>query len=111
MPVPEELVLLPGRCAVSAGPETFAWMDLALCGGLPAGLFIGPEGEQQHEKPAREAEAKAVCANCLAVGECLDYALANEIRYGVFGGTGEDERKAMRENLRRRMRAAERRAA
>ena len=91
--------------------DSFAWLDLALCGGLPPDLFIGPDGEQQHEKPAREAEAKGVCGNCLVVGECLDYALAGGIRYGVFGGTGEDERRMMRENLRRRMRAAERRAA
>ncbi len=76
--------------------DAFAWQDAAACAGLPPDLFFGPDGEQQHEKPAREAEAKAVCANCLVVGECLDYALASRIRFGVFGGTGEDERKALR---------------
>ena len=90
--------------------EAFAWQDAALCVGLPD-LFFGPEGEQQHEKPGREAEAKKVCASCLVRAACLEDALVNGIRFGVFGGTGEDERQALRENLRRRMRAAERRAA
>ena len=91
--------------------DTFAWLDLALCGGLPPDLFIGRDGEQQHEKPAREAAAKAVCANCPVRRECLDYAIRRDIRFGVFGGTGEDERQAMRENRSRRIRAAGRRAA
>jgi WhiB family redox-sensing transcriptional regulator len=91
--------------------ETFTWLDLALCGALPPDLFFGPEGEQQHEKPGREAAAKKVCARCMVRAACLDDAVTNGIRFGVFGGTGEDERRVMRENLRRRMRAAERRAA
>jgi WhiB family redox-sensing transcriptional regulator len=91
--------------------DAFAWQDAAACAGLPPDLFFGREGEQQHEKPEREAEAKAVCARCMVRAACLDDALVNGIRFGVFGGTGEEQRKAMRENLRRRTRAAERRAA
>jgi WhiB family redox-sensing transcriptional regulator len=91
--------------------DTFAWLDLALCGGLPPDLFIGPDGEQQHEKPARAAAAKAVCANCLVVRECLDYAITGGIRFGVFGGTGEDERQALQRNYVRRPGAAKGRAA
>ena len=96
---------------MSVTADNFTWLDLALCGGLPPDLFIGPDGEQSHEKPEREAAAKAVCENCLVRAACLDYALAGGIRFGVFGGTGEDERRVMRENLKRRMRAAERRAS
>ena len=91
--------------------EAFAWQDAAACRNGPRDVFFGAEGEQQHEKPAREAAAKAVCARCMVRAACLDDALTNGVRFGVFGGTGEDERKAMRENLRRRMRAAERRAS
>jgi len=90
---------------------TFAWLDLALCGGLPPDLFIGRDGEQQHEKPAREAAAKAVCANCLVRRECLDYAIGRDIRFGVFGGTGEDERQALRRNYVRQLGAAKARKA
>jgi WhiB family transcriptional regulator, redox-sensing transcriptional regulator len=91
--------------------EAFTWQNAAACQSGPLGLFFGPEGEQQHEKPAREAEAKKVCARCPVRAACLDDALVNGLRFGVFGGTGEDERRAIRDNLRRRMRAAERRAS
>lgn len=88
--------------------ETFGWQDFAACRYGPLDLFFGPDGEQQHVKPAREAEAKRICARCPVRTACLDDALVNGTRFGVFGGTGEDERKTMRENLRRRVRAAER---
>jgi WhiB family transcriptional regulator, redox-sensing transcriptional regulator len=91
--------------------EAFEWQNAAACRNGPPDVFFGPEGEQQHEKPAREAEAKRICASCLVRAACLDDALANGVRFGVFGGTGEDERRMMRENLRRRVRAAERRAS
>jgi WhiB family transcriptional regulator, redox-sensing transcriptional regulator len=91
--------------------DAFEWQNAAACRNGPLGLFFGLEGEQQHEKPEREAEAKKVCARCMVRAACLDDALVNGIPFGVFGGTGEEERKAMRENLRRRMRAAELRAS
>jgi WhiB family transcriptional regulator, redox-sensing transcriptional regulator len=96
---------------VNITADSFTWMDAALCRGLPPGLFFGAESEQQHEKPVREAAAKRVCARCLVRVACLDDALAGEIRFGVFGGTGEDERRLLRDNRRRRIRAAERRAS
>ena len=91
--------------------ETFTWLDLALCGALPPDLFFGPEGEQQHEKPGREAAAKKVCARCMVRAACLDDAVTNGIRFGVFGGTGEDERQALRRNYVRHVGAAKARAA
>ena len=91
--------------------DSLSWMDAAACAGLPPSIFFGRESEQQHEKPAREAAAKRVCACCPVRVACLEDALAGGIRFGVFGGTGEDERGRLRENLRRRTRAAERRAS
>jgi WhiB family transcriptional regulator, redox-sensing transcriptional regulator len=91
--------------------ETFKWQNAAACRYGPLDLFFGPEGEQQHEKPPREAAAKKICARCSVRAACLDDAVTNGVRFGVFGGTGEDERRAMRDNLRRRMRAAEVRAS
>ena len=80
------------------GPGPFGWQNAAACRYGPLDLFFGPEGEQQHEKPAREAEAKKICARCPVRAACLDEAVANGIRFGVFGGTGEDERQAIRRN-------------
>ena len=84
------------------GPGAFGWQDAAACRYAPLGLFFGPEGEQWHEKEAREAAAKNVCARCPVRAACLDDAVTNGIRFGVFGGTGEDERQAIRRNYVRR---------
>ncbi len=37
--------------------------------------------------------ARAVCAECPVQGICLEYALANRIEHGVWGGTSERERR------------------
>jgi WhiB family redox-sensing transcriptional regulator len=39
------------------------------------------------------AEAKAVCARCLMVAECLTYATETRQQHGVWGGLDEDERE------------------
>lgn len=96
---------------MSAGTGAFGWQDAAACAGLPLDLFFGPEGEQQHEKPGREAAAKAVCVHCPVRAACLDDALTRGIRFGVFGGTSEDERRAMRRNYVRQLGAAKARKA
>src|SRR5438270_80471 len=40
----------------------------------------------------REAAAKAVCAPCPVLRECLDWALHTQERWGVWGGTTPEER-------------------
>lgn len=47
------------------------------------------------ESPKRIAKAKAMCAECPAITQCLEYALNQEIEFGIFGGTTPQERKAM----------------
>jgi WhiB family redox-sensing transcriptional regulator len=42
------------------------------------------------------ARAKAVCAGCPVREACLEFALANAERWGVWGGTSERQRRAMR---------------
>ncbi len=42
------------------------------------------------------ARAKAVCARCLVRAECLSYALDSGQESGVWGGTSEEERQALR---------------
>jgi WhiB family redox-sensing transcriptional regulator len=42
------------------------------------------------------ARAKAVCAGCPVREACLEFALANDERWGVWGGTSERQRRAMR---------------
>lgn len=44
------------------------------------------------------SEAKAVCRDCPARTECLDAGLHEQ--YGIWGGTSEEDRKALRKRLR-----------
>lgn len=68
--------------------ESPAFMADALCIEYPAVEFFPRKG--QTAGPAR-----AVCAVCLVVDECLRYALAIPGMPGVWGGTIEQERRRM----------------
>lgn len=47
------------------------------------------------ESPKKIAKAKSLCGQCPAITKCLEYALDQEIEFGIFGGTTPQERKAM----------------
>lgn len=47
------------------------------------------------EKGTSSRDAKRVCASCEVRAECLEYALANEERFGVWGGLSERERRKL----------------
>lgn len=68
------------------------WMDRGACVGMNADLFFPPRGVHT----ADMAEAKAVCAGCPVEQTCRDYALRHHIKYGLWGGTTERERRAIR---------------
>jgi WhiB family transcriptional regulator, redox-sensing transcriptional regulator len=82
------------------------WQDRAACRGIDSLLFFGPDGEPRGEREIREAKAKAVCASCPVQAQCLEYALANSIRYGIWGGLNEEERVRERRRRARRPDAA-----
>jgi WhiB family redox-sensing transcriptional regulator len=42
------------------------------------------------------AAAKTVCAHCAVRAECLGFALGTGQEHGVWGGTSEEERRALR---------------
>lgn len=96
-PHPYGLGTLPALMDVSVG-----WEKDARCRGEDSALFFGPnQFEPKHERLAREAAAKVVCANCPAVGPCREYALSNGELYGVWGGLGEGDRRALLAGRRR----------
>lgn len=41
-------------------------------------------------------QAKSVCRNCSAIDSCLKWALESDQEAGVWGGTSEEERKAIK---------------
>ncbi|EYT79410.1 MULTISPECIES: WhiB family transcriptional regulator [unclassified Streptomyces] len=70
------------------------WREHAACRHEDPDLFfpIGTTG------PAlvQTEQAKAVCGRCPVREECLRWALDTDQTIGVWGGTGEDERRALR---------------
>ena len=83
-----------------------SWQDRAACTGMDAQLFFAPDGERGQEREIREAKAKAVCALCPVRAQCLDYALGNSIKQGIWGGLNQEERARERRRRARGLRAA-----
>jgi len=81
------------------------WRDEAACADVDPDLFfpVGVTGPAVHQIAA----AKAVCEGCACRTQCLEFAITTNQEYGVWGGTSEEERRA----LRRAWRAGQRRAA
>lgn len=47
-------------------------------------------------EPLDVAGCKSICKHCPVIGLCLDYAIANDERFGVWGGLDRKERKAVK---------------
>ncbi|WP_405010169.1 WhiB family transcriptional regulator [Kitasatospora sp. NBC_01539] len=86
--------------------RTFGWQLRAACRERDSALFFHPAGERGEPHEARDAAAKTVCTRCPVRRQCLEYALAAGEQYGVWGGTTEDERRALRSRRRRAARTA-----
>ena len=73
------------------------WHARAACIGEMGTVFYPPmRPERRSVKNAREQRAKAVCEGCSVREECLDHALANNERYGIWGGLTDAERRNLR---------------
>ena len=72
------------------------WERQAACRGLDPTIFY-PVSEED------AAEAKSVCRDCSIRQPCLEYALGERERDGVWGGATERERRRI---IRRRRRSA-----
>jgi WhiB family redox-sensing transcriptional regulator len=74
-----------------------AWRERAACLGDMAAAFYPPlRPENRSVKHAREQQAKALCASCVVRENCLDQALAQGERYGIWGGLTDTERRHLR---------------
>jgi WhiB family redox-sensing transcriptional regulator len=65
------------------------WADDAACVDRDPRLFFPERGEDTRA-------AKAVCRDCPARNECLEYALEHRIIFGIWGGLSEAERRRIR---------------
>lgn len=73
--------------AAADGP--LSWQDRALCAQTDPEAFFP-------EKGGSTREAKKVCASCDVRSECLEYALENDERFGIWGGLSERERRKLK---------------
>lgn len=66
-----------------------AWQVDALCAQTDPEAFFP-------EKGGSTRDAKKVCGACAVRSECLEYALGNDERFGIWGGLSERERRRLR---------------
>ena len=66
-----------------------AWQADALCAQTDPEAFFP-------EKGGSTRDAKKVCGSCAVRAQCLEYALANDERFGIWGGLSERERRRLR---------------
>jgi WhiB family transcriptional regulator, redox-sensing transcriptional regulator len=87
----------PGRLAARLrrqwmGPipvEIQPWYERAACLDKDADCFFP-------EKGGSTRAAKRICQTCTVQTECLEYALANDERFGIWGGLSERERRRLK---------------
>jgi WhiB family redox-sensing transcriptional regulator len=62
-----------------------SWRDEAVCAQIGSDLWFP-------EKGGSARRAKEICETCPVRVECLEYALAQDEQFGVFGGMSRKER-------------------
>jgi WhiB family redox-sensing transcriptional regulator len=63
-----------------------AWMAMGNCRNYPPAVFFPSDG-------VGVDRARKICADCPVSATCLEYALAERIEHGVWGGCSERERR------------------
>ena len=78
-----------GLWSAGLDAEVQSWQERALCAETDPEAFFP-------EKGGSTREAKKICTGCEVKAECLEYALANDERFGIWGGLSERERRRLR---------------
>ena len=93
--VPDDWFIDPVRLGVPGLRPTvddgnpLAWQSDALCAQTDPEAFFP-------EKGGSTRDAKKICTGCEVRSECLEYALSNDERFGIWGGLSERERRKLR---------------
>lgn len=69
--------------------DSLQWQSEALCSQTDPEAFFP-------EKGGSTREAKRVCTACQVRVECLEFALAHDERFGIWGGMSERERRRLK---------------
>lgn len=73
----------------SSTANDLQWQEQALCPQTDPEAFFP-------EKGGSTREAKRICWKCPVRQKCLDYALSNDERFGIWGGLSERERRRVK---------------
>jgi WhiB family redox-sensing transcriptional regulator len=65
------------------------WKQLGLCPQVDPDMWFPERGSSVKE-------AKRICRDCPVRAQCLEYALDNDERFGVWGGLSERERRKLK---------------
>lgn len=94
--VPENWFVDPVRLGVPGvrrpnadDEEVLSWQADSLCAQTDPEAFFP-------EKGGSTREAKKICSSCEVRSDCLEYALENDERFGIWGGLSERERRKLR---------------
>ena len=87
-----QLSLVPDRIEFDPATTDDQWQERALCAQTDPEAFFP-------EKGGSTREAKRICLGCEVRDECLDYALAHDERFGIWGGLSERERRRLKRGI------------
>ncbi len=86
------LLGVPGvRQPTSEDDNALAWQSDSLCAQTDPEAFFP-------EKGGSTRDAKKICSSCEVRAQCLEYALQNDERFGIWGGLSERERRKLRKH-------------
>ncbi|MEY4397221.1 MAG: Transcriptional regulator WhiB [Actinomycetota bacterium] len=81
---------VPGTAGEVVGDDNpLSWQADALCSQTDPEAFFP-------EKGGSTRDAKRICSQCTVRDECLEFALENDERFGIWGGLSERERRKFR---------------
>ncbi|GAB2824619.1 hypothetical protein GCM10027022_13920 [Alpinimonas psychrophila] len=80
---------VPGARQPEIDDNPLAWQADALCAQTDPESFFP-------EKGGSTRDAKKICTTCEVRNDCLEYALSNDERFGIWGGLSERERRKLR---------------
>jgi WhiB family redox-sensing transcriptional regulator len=89
-----QLSVVPDHPGAYADPplDDEQWQERALCAQTDPEAFFP-------EKGGSTREAKRICLGCEVKDACLDYALAKDERFGIWGGLSERERRRLKRGI------------
>jgi WhiB family transcriptional regulator, redox-sensing transcriptional regulator len=94
---------------MSATLNAAKWRSAAACLSADPDLFFPISAKGPGEKQV--ARAKIICGGCRVRQQCLEFALAHDQLYGIWGGTTPEDRQRDRRRKRRAAVAAAKRAS